>query len=206
VIAEIAGPRGLCIATVLTGDTGDRISELRYDIDRLLGIVQEHTVPHLTLVVLQRRRPAKAMERVVADVAAGTSAMSASGAGYGIFVGRHQELSVVHLAVTKTPCLADLHRRLVEQVSAQGATVDGQFDLEHWRPHVTLAEVGPGDVGRVMELLVGWRPRHWTVPVDNLAVLRPRGGHHVLHHLVAADLRTQSDQPGAGPRMRADVP
>lgn len=131
--------------------------------------------PHLTLAVVTG--PPAVLAETVAATARLSTPFPVTGAGYGLFTGHDRDDLVLHVALTTTPELAALHARLLGRLDDAGLVVEPQTRPRFWRPHLNLADRGltSESVGQIMGHLAASGPRHWTVPVDELGVLRGRG-------------------------------
>jgi len=172
-----------CVVVVLDGEIAAAIVALWADLGRRWGMGRSHAVggPHLTLAILQGDRGSDALRASLATRTREWTPFRVTGAGYGVFVGHGLESPVLHLAITRTPGLSALHEAVLHEVAAAGLHVDGQSLPEYWRPHVTLADTGltPESLGEAMRSLVERGPRHWTLDVNNVAVITD-GGHVAL--------------------------
>ena len=169
-----------CVVVILQGDVAAAVEDLWSEFERRWGLRRSHAVgsPHLTLAILQGDHHNHERLRASLAAHAGTwTPFPVTGAGYGVFLGHGPESPVLHLAVTRTPRLTALHKAVLHDVAAAVLEVDGQTLPEYWRPHVTLADAGltPASVGEVMSYLLERGPRHWTLDVDNVAVMTSEG-------------------------------
>lgn len=166
-----------CVAVPLGGPLAAALRRLWAELEDRWPVGRSHpeAVPHLTLAVVTG--PPARLAEAVAATARQSGPLTVTGAGYGLFTGHDRDDLVLHVALTTTPELAALHERLLGRLDAAELTVDPQTRPRFWRPHLNLADRGltPGSVGEIMAYLVESGPRHWTVPVEELGVLRERG-------------------------------
>ena len=173
---------GTCLVVELAGDVRTAVLRLWADLGQQWGLGRAHPSgdPHLTLAVLRGEVEPGRILTALEPIARRSAPFRTTGAGYGVFVG-HGNSPVLHLAVTRAPRLSALHQAVVNQLDALDIEVEGEYQPEHWRPHITLADRGltPAVTGQAMAFLVASGPRHWTVTVDNLALLTAAGGESV---------------------------
>lgn len=168
-----------CVVIPLRPDEVDTVEALWADLDNRWGLRASDRIgpPHLTLAIVTGHPDVSPLVPPLQATADLWAPFAVSGAGYGLFIAKGMESPVVHLAVTRTPRLSALHDAVAHDVVANGFDLDGQTSPEHWRPHVTLADRGLDSqlVGEVMAYLATRRPRHWTIEVEALALVRSDG-------------------------------
>ena len=101
-------------------------------------------------------------------------------AGFGVFSGPQP---VIHLAVTRSPRLAVLHRVVAQEIGRFATGVDRNFAPERWVPHITITRehVNPSVVAAAAERLAGI-DLAFELRVTALALIEDTGeGQRVLH-------------------------
>ncbi len=166
----------VCVVVELNSDLAATVMRLWDELEQRWGLRRAHRgePPHLTLAVVRGDVPVAALQPVLAPVAAAWTPVRTTGNSFGVFVAHGASSSpVLHLALTRNARLAALHEAVVAAVGSAGGDVDGQYEPEFWRPHVTLADCGltPAVAGEILRHLLESGPRHWTLTVDNLAVV-----------------------------------
>lgn len=168
-----------CVVVTLQGDLAAAVEALWSELERRWGLRRSHVVgsPHMTLAILQGDHHRDRLRASLAATAGTWTPFAVTGAGYGVFVGHGLDSPVLHLAVTRTPRLTTWHEAVLCDIAQAGLEIDGQSRPEYWRPHVTIADTGltPALVGEVMSYLVERGPRHWTLDVDNVALMTIEG-------------------------------
>jgi 2'-5' RNA ligase len=169
----------VCVVVVLDRPTADAVRTLWSEFQSRWGVELSHPpcVPHLTLVTVKGRAEPHLLRPGLAGAAATFSPFPVSSAGYGIFIARGPESSVIHVALTRTPKLSALQDQVIRVVNDCGGKVDGLSQPQFWRPHITLADAGltPVVVGEAFAYLTAHAPRHWTFEIDNVAIVMPDG-------------------------------
>ena len=164
-----------CLVVALHGDVATAIQGLWAQLHARLDIERSHPLarPHLTLAAVHGEPDPAILRSALAPLVEAWPPFPVTTAGYGVFTGHSATSPVLHLAVTRTPRLSRLQASLVEVLTGGGYDVDGLFDPEHWRPHVTLGDHGltPAAVGEAIRHLVEGRRGHWTLEVDNVSML-----------------------------------
>jgi 2'-5' RNA ligase len=169
---------GDCVVVLLDSDPAAVVARLWVDLERRWGARRSHAgEPHFTLAVLHGDPDPDRVRSALTSITAERAPLAVSGAGFGVFVGHGLDCPVVHLALTRTPALSALHQDVVESLAGAGVAVDGQSQPDFWRPHITLADSGvtATTAGEVMAELIESGPRHWTIEVDNLALVTASG-------------------------------
>lgn len=169
-----------CVVVLLGAESAASVARLWAELEARWGLLppRPDEPPHLTLAVLRGGYDPAAMRSTLADIAGAWSPFRVSSAGYGLFVGHGADRPVVvQLPLTRTPRLTALHDAVFCRMTGLGLGVEGQYEPEHWRPHVTLADLGSSSplVGEVTAWLVAEGPRHASVLVDNLALVTVNG-------------------------------
>lgn len=164
-----------CLVVALRGDLAAAVHGLWSQLHDGWGIERSHplALPHLTLAAVHGSPDAGQVASVLEPLSEEWPPFPVTTAGYGVFLGHGATSPVLHLAVTRTPRLSRLQAAVVGLLAGAGYQVDGLFDPEHWRPHVTLGDEGltPAMVGGAMRHLVEARRGHWTLEVDNVSLL-----------------------------------
>jgi 2'-5' RNA ligase len=169
-----------CLVVTLHGDVATAIQGLWSQLHDRWEIQRGHPLarPHLTLAAVHGPAEAGRLRSVLGPVVEAWPSFPVTSAGYGVFIGHGASSPVLHLAVTRTPRLSSLQAAVVGVLTGAGYEVDGLFDPEHWRPHVTLGDHGltPALVGEAMRHLVEGRRGRWTLLVDNVSMLAEGSG------------------------------
>ena len=167
-----------CVVVNLEGESRARVLDVWAALETRWKLGRSHAVgPHVTLAAVRGHPPVDVLRSALVPIADHGHAFPVSGAGYGVFVGHGDESAVIHLGLTRTPRLSLLHQAVLDGLHAAGIQIDGQFQPEYWRPHVTLADCGVSApaAGEVIRYLIEAGPRHWTVQVDNLSLVTADG-------------------------------
>lgn len=167
----------------LLDDIHDQLVEETWaELDRELGLrgVYITPYPHFSFHVAEQYDYTQ-LNPLLEPFAAETPTFEVRTAGLGIFSG---PLPVVYITVTRTPLLTRLHQAIWLLVEPTATGINAYYHPDQWIPHITL---GHGDITwenlpAVIRLLSG---RHfaWTIPINNLAILRNDGDGrpHRLH-------------------------
>jgi hypothetical protein len=128
--------------------------------------------PHITLVA-HTGLAADAARQAVAPVIAGTRRFSVHAHGYGFFTGSEASALSLHVPVTRTPPLDELHRRTCAALRHAGADVAPWSVPARWSPHITLLDrhLDAERLGRAAAWLAARRHTSWEIPVDRVALV-----------------------------------
>ena len=174
-----------CVVVLLDAESAAAVARLWAELEARWGVLppRPNEPPHLTLAVLRGSYEPAAMRSALEEVTHAWAPFRVTSAGYGLFVGHGADRpAVLQLPFTRTPRLSALHEAVVCKVAELGLVVEGQYQPEHWRPHVTLADLGSPSqlVGEVTTWLVAEGPRHTTAVVDNLSLVTASGIDHCV--------------------------
>ncbi|HWI60259.1 MAG TPA: 2'-5' RNA ligase family protein [Symbiobacteriaceae bacterium] len=99
--------------------------------------------------------------------------------GLGIFTGASP---VVYVPVVRSPQLCRVHQQLWPALGKLSAGALDYYAPERWLPHITLGhgDISPETLPDVVRELAR-RDFHWTIEVDNFAVISSSGTAEGLH-------------------------
>jgi 2'-5' RNA ligase len=170
------------IVSLLDDQSYQLVEEIWAELDQELGLrgIYITPYPHFSFHVAEQYDYTQLL-LLLERFAAETPSFEITTAGLGIFSG---PLPVVYITVTRSPLLTKLHQALWPALEPVSAGINAYYHPDRWIPHITL---GHGDITwqnlpAVIRLLSG-RNFSWTIPINNLAILRDDGDGrpHRLH-------------------------
>ena len=126
------------------------------------------TRPHFLYQAAERYDTASA-GAIIERIARETAPFAIETAGLGIFRGR---VTVLAMTLHREGTVAQLHRRIWDELTGCARDVRREYASATWVPHVTLAagELGDDVPLEALSQFLGRRDYRWSIPVTNLCL------------------------------------